>query len=129
MIKVIKHTRWRSIYRLRFGLVLNVTFNNISVISWWSVLLKEEIEIPRENHQSVASHWQTFTHNVVLSTLRHEWCSNGWRSLNTKVNNLIWFENCNLIGCSAWREFWLYLITWVSIVTSPTYSFANDKFK
>ena len=24
---------------------------------------------------------------------------------------------------------WLYLITWVGIVTSSTYSFANDKFK
>jgi len=23
----------------------------------------------------------------------------------------------------------MYLITWVGIVTSPTYSFANDKFK
>ena len=24
---------------------------------------------------------------------------------------------------------WLYLITWVGIVTSPTYSFVNEKFK
>jgi hypothetical protein len=31
-------------------MVLNVTFNNISVISWWSVLLEEETGIPRENH-------------------------------------------------------------------------------
>ena len=44
-------------------------------------------------------------------------------------NNLIWFESCNLIGWSAWRKFWLYLITWVGIVASPTYSLANDKFK
>jgi hypothetical protein len=29
----------------------------------------------------------------------------------------------------AWRKNWLYLITWVGIVTSPTYSFANDIFK
>jgi len=43
--------------------------------------------------------------------------------------NLIWFEYWNLIGWSAWRKVWLYLITWVGIVTSPTYSFANDKFK
>ena len=41
------------------------------------------------------------------------------------LNNLIWFEFCNLIGWSAWRKFWLYLITWVGIVT---YSFANDNF-
>ena len=24
---------------------------------------------------------------------------------------------------------WLYLITWVGIVTSPTYSFVNEKLK
>jgi hypothetical protein len=28
--------------------VLNATFNNILVISWWSVLLVEEIRVPRE---------------------------------------------------------------------------------
>ena len=31
-------------------MVLNATFNNISVISWRSVLLVEEIRVPRENH-------------------------------------------------------------------------------
>ena len=30
--------------------VLNATFNNISVISWRSVLLVEETGEPRENH-------------------------------------------------------------------------------
>ena len=37
-------------------LVLNATFNNISVISWRSVLLVEETEVPGENHQPVTSH-------------------------------------------------------------------------
>ena len=35
------------------GLVLwcfYATFNNISVISWWSVLLVEETRVPGENH-------------------------------------------------------------------------------
>jgi hypothetical protein len=32
-------------------MVFNVTFNNISAISWWSVLLVEETGVPRENHQ------------------------------------------------------------------------------
>jgi hypothetical protein len=31
-------------------MVFNVTFNNISAISWWSVLLVEEIGVPAENH-------------------------------------------------------------------------------
>jgi hypothetical protein len=46
-------------------MVFNTTFNNISVISWWSVLLVEETGGPGENHQPVASHGQTLSHNVV----------------------------------------------------------------
>jgi hypothetical protein len=34
----------------------NATFNNISVISWWSILLVEETGGPRENHRPVTSH-------------------------------------------------------------------------
>ena len=36
-------------------IVFNATFNNISVISWRSVLLVEEPEGPRENHQPATS--------------------------------------------------------------------------
>ena len=31
-------------------MVFNATFNNISVISWWSVLLIEETRVPGVNH-------------------------------------------------------------------------------
>jgi len=37
-------------------MVLSATFNNISVISWLSVVLVEETGVPGENHQPVASH-------------------------------------------------------------------------
>jgi len=37
-------------------MVFNATFNNISVISWWSVLLVEETAVPGENHRPVESH-------------------------------------------------------------------------
>jgi hypothetical protein len=57
-------------------LVFNATFNNISVISWRSVLLVEETGVPGENHRPVASHFQTLSHDVVSSTLRHERDSN-----------------------------------------------------
>ena len=46
----------------------DTTFNNISVISCWSVLLEEEIKIPVENHWPAVSSWQTLSHNAVLST-------------------------------------------------------------
>ena len=46
-------------------MVFNATFSNISVISWWSPLLVEEIVVSEENNQPAASHWQTLSHNVV----------------------------------------------------------------
>ena len=36
--------------------VFNATFNNISVISWQSVLLVEETGVPAENHRPATSH-------------------------------------------------------------------------
>jgi hypothetical protein len=36
-------------------MVFNASFNNISAISWRSVLLVEETGVPGENHRSVAS--------------------------------------------------------------------------
>ena len=53
-------------------MVFNDTFNNISVLSWWSVLLVEETGVPGENHRPVASHSQTLSHNVVSSTMYNE---------------------------------------------------------
>jgi hypothetical protein len=40
------------------------TFNNISAILWRSVWLVKETGVARENHGSVASHWQSLSHNV-----------------------------------------------------------------
>ena len=42
-------------------MVFNATFNNISVISWRSVLLMGETRIPGENRRPVVSHWQTLS--------------------------------------------------------------------
>ena len=40
-------------------MVFNATFNNISVISWRSVLVVEETGIPVEIHRPAAGHLQT----------------------------------------------------------------------
>jgi hypothetical protein len=59
------------IWFIVYGVIMfNTTFNNISDISWRSDLLVEETRVPGENHQPVASHWQTLSYNVVSSTLR-----------------------------------------------------------
>jgi len=56
--------------------VFNATFNKISVITWRSVYLMEEIGVPGENHRPVASHWQTLWHDVSSSTPHHDRDSN-----------------------------------------------------
>jgi hypothetical protein len=45
-------------------MVFNATFNNISVILWWSVLLVEE----------TGENSKTLSHNVASITPRHERC-------------------------------------------------------
>jgi hypothetical protein len=47
-------------------MVFNATFNNISVISWWSILLVQETGVPGGNHRPAANNWQTLSHNVVF---------------------------------------------------------------
>ena len=75
-------------------MVINTTFNNISVISWQSVLLAEETGGPGENHRPVASHWQTLSHKVVSSTPRHE------RSLNSTTWVLIGTDYTGSCKCN-----------------------------
>ena len=58
-------------------MVFNATFNNISLISWRSVLLVGETEVLlKKTHRSVAYHWQLLSQNVVPSVPRHGRYSN-----------------------------------------------------
>jgi len=59
-------------------MVLNTTFNNISVISWRSevsyIVAVSFIDGGNQSTQRKPQtcHWQTLSHNVVTSTPRHE---------------------------------------------------------
>jgi hypothetical protein len=57
-------------------MMFNATFNNISVMSWQSILLVEETSVLGENHRPAASHGQTLSHKVVSSTPLHERSTN-----------------------------------------------------
>ena len=56
---------------VRGVMVFNATFNNISVISWWTCLLVEDTGVPEElvedtgvpeeTHRPAASHWNCIT--------------------------------------------------------------------
>ena len=75
--------------------MFNATFNNISVISWWSVLLVEQTRVLGENHRPVwqASHWQILSHNVVSSTPT----LNGMQSHNVSVIGTDCIGSCKSI--------------------------------
>jgi hypothetical protein len=66
---VITYILYVHVYKVMVHVsVFNSTFYNNSVILWLSVLLSEETGVPRENHRTAASHWQTLSHNVVSVT-------------------------------------------------------------
>jgi hypothetical protein len=52
-------------------MVLNATFNNISVISWQSVLLVEETGESVENHRPVTSHIMLYRVHLTTGGNRH----------------------------------------------------------
>ena len=72
-INNISHCRNRSKVQLKNRrkrvriMVINANFNNISIISWRTVLLVRKTGVPGENHRPVTNHWQTLSHNVVSS--------------------------------------------------------------
>ena len=52
-LKIDSTSTWMG---LVWFMVFNATSNDISVVSWRSVLLLKEIRVPVENHRPVASH-------------------------------------------------------------------------
>jgi len=102
-------------------MVFNATFNNISVISWQSVLFVEETRGPGENHRPVASHWQTLSHNVtyILPWSRFKLttsvviCTDCTGSCKTKYHTITAMsahqEQVDQVHCNY---FWQYDLWW-----------------
>jgi hypothetical protein len=75
--EILVKVRWKILTKWCFwSWIKKLKLNNISVISWRSVLFVEETGVPRISHRPVTSQWETLSHNIVLSTPRHEWDSN-----------------------------------------------------
>ena len=68
IINTIKDKINEDKFNLVMVMVFNVTFNNISVISWQSLLLVGETGVPWENHRPAASHWQTISQSCIKFT-------------------------------------------------------------
>jgi hypothetical protein len=84
-------------------IVLNTVFNNISVISWLSVLLVEETGVPGENYRPAVNRWQTLSQNVVSTPTAPIKITILLRTWNTTKWNIIFRHNF----CCLWT---LYLV-------------------
>ena len=111
-------------------MVNGTTFNNISVISWQSVLLEEESRVHVDNHRPVASHWHTLSHNVVSSTTRlsgvrtHN-VGGDWHWLHTLlsntltimyINNLYFTPSCLHLKYSLSLSYKSSLLQWTIVL-------------
>jgi hypothetical protein len=85
-------------------MVFDATLKNISVKSWWSVLLVEQTGGPGENHRLAAGHWQILSHNVVSRTPCHE------RDSNCKSN----YHTIKTVT-PFYKDFFLYLPYFVQL--------------
>jgi hypothetical protein len=82
--------------------MFNITFNNISAISWRSVLLVEETGGPGEKHRPVATHWQLLSHKKSwLARTQYnvsEWDVMSIHGLLLQLARvLVWYKAKNLI--------------------------------
>ena len=83
MVGLFERFRYKLQIGVRRVMVFDANFNNISFISWQSVLLVKEIGVPGKNHRPAARYCQTLSHNVVSSTPR----TSGIRTHNVSGNN------------------------------------------
>ena len=88
-------------------MVFNTTFNNISVISWWSVLLVDETGVPGESHDLpqvidklyhimlYTSPWAGFelTTSVVIGTNCINSCKSNHHTITVTIKELDQNEN------------------------------------
>ena len=103
------YTLLPSSMRMLLGwfMVLNATFNNISAISWWSVLLVEETGVPGENHQPIASQCHI---NVTYCCIEYTSLWKGFEFTTLVVIGTDCTGSCNSNAICLYCQIWLVTI-------------------
>jgi hypothetical protein len=104
-------------------MVLNATFNNISVIYWPSVLLVDETGVPRENHRHITSHFITscFSEYTPPSTTHNFSGDRQW--LHSKCNYHI-ITTMTAAPMSLEMGIWL----WIRVEWTDKYEWINIEY-
>jgi hypothetical protein len=92
-------------------IVLNVTFNNISVISWRSVILVEETGVPGEDYISPWSGFELTT----LVVIGIDCIGSGKSNYHTITTTTAPFHKCDLTKIALFKtgtNITLYLFQW-----------------
>jgi hypothetical protein len=101
-------------------MMLNAISNNISLISWRSILLTGETSVPGENHQPVTSHWQTLSYNVV----HLPWA--GFELTTLVMIGTDWIGSCNPTTIRSWPQ--QPLINFKTILKLKKSFYSNSNF-
>ena len=83
-------------------MVFNTTSNNISVLSWRSVLLVEETGVSWENHRPVASHWKLY--HIMLNRENHRPVASHW-----KLYHIMLYRENHRPVASHWKLYHIML--------------------
>jgi hypothetical protein len=109
--KDMPHYDPKVFYVMHYFWAINCPLEVLSVTTFVA-----EIGVPREIHRSVASHWQTLSHNVLSSTPRHEWGSNSqlkWWHAQQRTTFVICFNSSMIMRFtkinSTVRAIFIYL--------------------
>ena len=94
------------IHWLVLFMVFDTTFNNVSVVSWQSVLLVVETGVPGENHRPVAYHWQT---SVTWCCIEYAPHLSEIRAPNVSRSYGSWIFNYLCIQCLTPLKLWVLI--------------------